>query len=143
MKTSELKLEFTSNPKNEDIDILTRGITEYAKEQRGLGPPEPFAYFLRNSSHEIIAGCNGVIFYECMYIDQLWVHASYRNQKLGTLLIKQAEQYAKEQNCALITLNTMDWEALGFYEKLGYKLDFVRSGLKNNSKLYHLRKQPV
>jgi ribosomal protein S18 acetylase RimI-like enzyme len=39
-----------------------------------------------------------------------------------------------------VTLTTMDWEALPFYRKLGYEVEFVREGYEKNSKMYALRK---
>jgi hypothetical protein len=35
----------------------------------------------------------------------------------------------------------MDWEALPFYQKLGYEVEFTREGFQKNSKMYFLRKE--
>jgi GNAT superfamily N-acetyltransferase len=37
----------------------------------------------------------------------------------------------------------MDWEALGFYQKLGFKIEFQRAGFHKNSIFYFLRKESV
>lgn len=34
----------------------------------------------------------------------------------------------------------MDWEALPFYQKLGYSVEFIREGYDSDSKFYFLRK---
>jgi len=39
------------------------------------------------------------------------------------------------------TVNTMDWEALSFYQKLGYNIEFTREGFEKDSKMFMLRKK--
>jgi hypothetical protein len=38
------------------------------------------------------------------------------------------------------TVTTMDWEALPFYKKLGYQIEYVREGYENASRQFLLRK---
>lgn len=137
---TKMHLEFTDNPSQEEIETLTHGIAEHAKELRDLTLIKPFGFFYKNTNNTILAGCNGILFYGSMFIDQLWVDKKLRNQGLGTLLMQKAEQFAKDTDCSMITVNTMDWEALDFYKKLGFKLDFERSGYAKGSKMYFLRK---
>ena len=40
----------------------------------------------------------------------------------------------------LVFLTTMDWEALPFYQKLGYQIEYVREGYEKDSKMFVLRK---
>ena len=63
-----------------------------------------------------------------------------RHQHLGTRLIASSECLGKEKGCLLATVNTMDWEALGFYQKLGFKIEFQRTGYLNESTMYFLKK---
>jgi ribosomal protein S18 acetylase RimI-like enzyme len=63
-----------------------------------------------------------------------------RHQDLGTLLIASAEYLGKEKGCLFATVNTMDWEAMGFYQKFGYEIEFKRTGYLNESIMYFLRK---
>lgn len=48
--------------------------------------------------------------------------------------------YRREHGASFVTLNTMDWEALPFYQKLGYSTEFIREGYETNSKMFMLRK---
>ena len=52
----------------------------------------------------------------------------------------EAEKAEKEHGALFATLNTMDWEALPFYQKLGYSIEFTREGYEKNSKMFMLRK---
>ena len=54
---------------------------------------------------------------------------SLRDKDYGTKLVRAAEQYGLEHECTFAAVNTMDWEALGFYKKLGFEIEFERHGL--------------
>ena len=52
----------------------------------------------------------------------------------------EAEKIGREHGALFVTLNTMDWEALPFYQKLGYSIEFTRKGYEKDSKMFMLRK---
>jgi GNAT superfamily N-acetyltransferase len=136
------QLEFTKNPTAKEMETLTLGISKNAEEKKGLSlHVEPFGFFHKDSQGIILAGCHGEMCYESMYISQLWVSKELRHQGLGTLLMQKAESLAKDSGCHLIAINTMDWEAELFYKKLGFKVDFVRSGYEKDSKMLFLSKK--
>ena len=54
--------------------------------------------------------------------------------------MQAAEKLAQEKGCISAAVNTMDWEALDFYKKLGYRVEFERHGLAKDSICYFLRK---
>lgn len=135
-----LKIVFTPNPSPQDIQILGDGIQQNALQQRGHEPIDFFAFFLRDEQENILGGCNGCNLYGCLYIDQLWIHESNRNQGYGKALVLAAEKYGLEAGCLFSAVNTMDWEASEFYKKLGYFVEFERRGFLKNSVFYFLRK---
>ncbi len=54
-------------------------------------------------------------------VDSLLVHHKSRREGVGTMLLKKAEEKAKELGCHVIRLETgHDWHAKKFYEKHGY-----------------------
>ena len=85
-----------------------------------------------------MGGCNGMIYYGCLYVDQLWVDESLRGQGYGTQLMQVAETLGKTRGCLFATVNTMDWEGLEFYKKLGYQIEFTRRGFRQLNE--HLEK---
>ncbi len=133
-------LVFEKNPHCEDIQIFYDALMENAKVIKGHKPIEFFAFYIRDEENKIQGGCNGNTLYGCLYIDNLWVTAALRGKGYGTQLMQAAEQYAIEQNCKFIAVNTMDWEALEFYKKLGYFVEFERHGFEKDSIFYFLRK---
>lgn len=134
------KITYEPHPDPKDIQILSDGIVAHAKNMREHKPIEPFAFFIRNESQQIQGGINGVILYGCLHIDQLYLDEAMRGQGYGTQLMQCAEKLAQAKNCPFITVTTMDWEALEFYKKSGYSVEFERHGYAKESIFYFLRK---
>ena len=139
----KFNISFEANPHPDDIQALGDGVMAYAKQKRGFTPLEFFAFFIRGDASKIIGGCNGNTLYGCLYMDQLWLDESLRHQGYGTQLVLAAEKYGKEKGCTFATVNTMNWEALGFYQKLGFQIEFERHGFLHDSIFYFLRKEFV
>ncbi|AHE65828.1 acetyltransferase [Legionella oakridgensis ATCC 33761 = DSM 21215] len=127
------KLSFLENPDPDDVQILTNGIKAYAKQQRSFDSLDFFACFIRDADNSIVGGCSGGTLYGGLHIDNLWVSEQIRHQGWGTKLMQAALKYGSEKGCAFATVNTMDWEAIEFYKKLGFKLEFERHGFQKNS----------
>ncbi len=134
------KLSYESNPSNVDIAILGKGLSENAALKKGHKAVELFVFFIRDEKNEIVGGCNGCNLYGCLVIDQLWLSEPLRGQGYGTQLVRAAEAWGKEHHCVFAAVNTMDWEALEFYKKFGYQIEFERRGFLNESVFYFLRK---
>lgn len=136
----DYKISYENNPKKEDTNFIWQRITEIAIKTQGHKEHESFGFFMRDENNQIMGGCNGFIFYGCLYVDQLWVNHSLRKKGYGTQLMQSAECLAKEKNCLFMAVNTMHWEALDFYKKLGFYVEFERRGFEKNSIFYFLRK---
>lgn len=121
-------------------ELLNKGIADYAMEKKGLAPIETFAFSLENENQKLAGGCSGVMYYGCLYVDMLWVTEKLRHIGYGIQLMNAAENLGKDKGCLFATVNTMDWEALNFYKKIGYYVEFERHGYLKNSIFYFLRK---
>lgn len=95
---------------------------------------------IKDQKQNVLGGISGTTFYGSLYVDSLWIDFSLRHQGWGTKLMKESEKIGKERGAKFATVNTMDWEALPFYQKLGYSIEFIREGYDNNSKMFMLRK---
>lgn len=137
------QISYEANPKSEDIQLLNDGIFEQAKQKKEMRPLEFFAFFIREKSGKIIGGCAGDNMYGGLFVGQLWVTTSLRCKGYGTKLMNKAEILANESRCNFMAVNTFDWEALNFYKKLGFYIEFERKGFDKNSIFYYLRKDLV
>lgn len=106
-----------------------------------MSPIRPFSVFIKDADRNVLGGISGTTFYGSLYIDSLWIASSLRYQGWGTVLMKEAEKIGHQHGVRFATVNTMDWEALPFYEKLGYSVEFTREGYDKESKIFMLRKQ--
>ncbi|HSX20084.1 MAG TPA: GNAT family N-acetyltransferase [Gammaproteobacteria bacterium] len=123
-----------------DVKIINKGLDANAMQLRGQKPVEFFAFFMRDEKNQIVGGCSGFMYYGCLYLDQLWIDAQYRGQDYGSKLVRAAEQMAHSKGCTFSTTETMDWEGLDFYKKLGYYLESEQHGYTNDAVMYRLRK---
>ena len=133
-----MNIEFTTTPNSVDINFLTHKLNEETKE---IGSASSFAFFMRDEEGKIIAGCNGSVIFGCIYTDQLWVDQKCRKQGLGKQLMETVHDYGKKNGCAMATVCTMSFQAQGFYEKLGYIINFERHGYTQNSSCLFLQKK--
>jgi len=138
---SEYRFEYQQEPIQKDEQILFEGINEEAVLKKKMERINPFGIFIKDTQGTVLGGLNGVTYYGCFYVDMLWVKEELRDQGLGKKLMIEAEKIGRERQCSFATVNTMDWEALTFYQKLGYDIEFVREGYIKGSKMYMLRKK--
>lgn len=134
------QISYDANPTSEDIQILNDGILYQAQQKKGMNQLDFFAFFIRDEKNNIVGGCAGDNMYGCLYVGQLWVNETLRGKGYGTMLMQKAEALAKESHCNFIAVNTFDWEALDFYKKLGFRVEFERKGFDKDSIFYFLRK---
>lgn len=127
-------------PIPDDEQVLFDGICIDAAIKKGMERIKPFRIYIKDSDQSVLGGASGVTYYGCLYVDMLWVETSIRGHGFGKKIMEEAEKIGKERNCSFATLNTMDWEALPFYQKLGYSIEFVREGYEKSSKMFMLRK---
>lgn len=133
--------EYHKEPIQEDELVLFEGITAEAAIKKKMNPITPFGIFIKDSQGTVLGGINGFSCYGCLYVDMLWLKDELRQKGLGIKLMNEAEKIGRERKCSFSTVDTMDWEALSFYQKLGYSIEFVRKGFEHDSSMYMLRKE--
>ncbi len=139
-ETYNLKFEKNEGLKPEEKEILRSGIIENAARKKDMTPIRSFAVLVRDEREKVLGGADGVSIYGNLYVNLLWVSEELRGLGIGTKIMEQAEEIAHERNCRFITLTTMDFEALPFYQKLGFHIEFERTGYDKDSTMYYLKK---
>ena len=134
------KILYEANPNPDDVQLLNNGISENTKQKKEMKQLDFFAFFIRDENEKIVGGCAGDNMYGCLYVGQLWVAEQLRGKGYGAKLMHEAENLAKKSECNFMAVNTFDWEALDFYKKLGFYVEFERHGFLKDSIFYFLRK---
>lgn len=133
-------INYEENPKQKDMHILENGIMEYDKQNQSQSQTTFFAFFVRDEKGNIFGGCDGEIMYGHLYVGHVWIAEALRGQGFGASLMQEVEQLAKDKHCHFMAINTMGWQALEFYKKFGFYVEFERRGFDNGAIFYYLRK---
>ena len=117
------------------------GFAQQGLEATGFYEPILRTAFVAKDG-EAFAGCvTANILWKSLHIRFMFIEAKYRGKKLGTTLMNKALEYGRANGCAVAFVDTLSFQALGFYQKLGFELEFTRTGLAHGVVMYHLRKQ--
>jgi ribosomal protein S18 acetylase RimI-like enzyme len=89
---------------------------------RHAGPPKhvPLWLFARDAAGKVQGGLRGQTYWSWCSIDVLAVAEPYRRQGLGSRLLGKAEEIARARGCVGIRLDTVSFQAPGFYSRHGY-----------------------
>jgi GNAT superfamily N-acetyltransferase len=68
-----------------------------------------------------VGGLWGRTGYDWLFVELLFVPESMRGRGVGTDLMRRAEREAAARGCHGAWLDTFEFQARGFYERLGYE----------------------
>jgi GNAT superfamily N-acetyltransferase len=102
------------------LSSITKPLVEY--NQQNAPPPNflQLALCLKDDTGRTVGGLWGRAVYDWLFVDYLVVPEEARGTGIGTELMQRAEAFARENNCVGVWLDTFSFQALPFYEKLGY-----------------------
>jgi ribosomal protein S18 acetylase RimI-like enzyme len=115
-----MRIELTDQPLESDESFViaqTRGYNATFTER----DVRPLCVFNRNDSGEIVAGLTGRTYWNYLEVEFLWVSEAHRGLGIATQLMEKAESEAIARGCQFSQLDTFSFQALGFYERLGYR----------------------
>ena len=137
----EPALELDEHPKPDDFRAILDGVRVFNRAQTGNEPPRPVAYFLRDEDGKIVGGVQGSLWGRSMHIDALWVDENYRGRDFGSQLMTAIEGYAASHGHPLVYLETTSFQALPFYQGLGYEVLGELPGISEGETLFFLKKE--
>ncbi|MBV8102513.1 MAG: GNAT family N-acetyltransferase [Verrucomicrobia bacterium] len=118
----ELNYTLQPEPAREERLRIVDPLIDYNEAQAGPRNCKEFAITVRSDSGEFIAGLLGFTHWNHFFVSSLYVDPGFRKDGIGRELMTRAEALALEQECDAIYLDTFDFQAPGFYEKLGFKV---------------------
>lgn len=128
-------------PSEADRRILIRNLVSYNDTQAEKENWRSLAVFIRDDRGEIMGGLSGCTHWGWLFIGHLWVAETLRGQGYGIRLVAQAEQEAARRGCRHAYLDTFDFQALGFYQKLGYEVFGSLEDFPTDHTRYFLQKR--
>ena len=95
-------------------------LVAYNQTKTERSDSRPLIIVLNDSEGQVIGGLSGRTAYDWLFVELLFVPDSLRGRGVGTDLMKRAETEALERGCHSAWLDTFEFQARGFYERLGY-----------------------
>lgn len=119
---SRITLSIENSPNDNDMDAIRNGLNAFNFAIAGQDNHQTFAIFLRDENEMIVGGLLGETYWGWMYISVLWVEETLRGQGWGWKLLTRAEEEARQRGCKYVHLDTLDFQAPGFYLRAGYSI---------------------
>lgn len=133
-------MELDEHPREEDLRHVLDSIRQFNLKVSGHERPRPVAVFLRDEQGQIIGGVQGDLWGSSMHIAALWVTKSERGKGHGSALMTALEKHAAARGHLLVYVETTSFQALPFYEGLGYRIFGTLPGIAEHCTLFFLRK---
>jgi ribosomal protein S18 acetylase RimI-like enzyme len=118
----ELTYTLESEPTPEEQYRIIDPLITYNEAQVGRRNKKDFAFFVKSETGEFVGGLLGFTHFNHFFVSALYVDQKFRKAGIGRELMARAEALALEHGCDAIYLDTFDYQAPAFYEKLGFKV---------------------
>ena len=96
------------------------GLVGYNTEKMGKQKYKRFAVSLRERG-KIVGGIVGEVWISVLFIQLFWIEQKFRKKDDGTRLIKAIEDEARRYGATRSYVDTMSFQAPGFYRGCGYE----------------------
>jgi GNAT superfamily N-acetyltransferase len=135
-----MNFKITDKIKKQDEELIYQGLLDYNLARIEDKNPRDLGVYLQDEAGKKVGGLIGNTHGNWLFVKYLWVREDLRGQNIGSELLKQAEETAKERGCRYAFLDTFSFQAPSFYEKHGYKNIFVLEEYPVTGKRYYFTK---
>ena len=119
-------IELAQHASEADRTALSHGIIAFNRtvvpDLERIDQAVDFHIFARDETGQVRGGIRASCYWNTLHIELLWLDETLRGSGTGTALMRRAEDHAISVGCALAHVETTSWQALRFYDKLGYAL---------------------
>jgi GNAT superfamily N-acetyltransferase len=133
-------LRIDTEVSKEDETAVARGLLAFNEAWIGPSNEQPVRFVARDELG-VVGGLLGHTRWSWLYVAKLWVDERGRGQGIGTKLLAAAEELARTRGCTDASLDTFEYQARPFYEKLGYELFGTLDGYPPGYRQFYLRKR--
>lgn len=139
-----MEIEVTTTPSAADLEFISQGIQSYNRTA-APGLPEVseelnFAVFARDEEGKVVGGIRACAYWGYLCVEVLWLSETARGGGVGRKLMESAEAFALENGFRYALVETTDFQARPFYEKLGYTVFGVLEDFPLGHRSYYMRK---
>ena len=138
-----MQIELKLDPGAADESVVLDGLRDFNQQAGGPADYQSIAVLLKDDGGTPVGGLTGWAVYNWLFIKLLHIPDAYRGKGYGTQLMQRAEAFARERNLTGIWLDTFEFQAPGFYDKLGYSIFGTIEDHPVGGRRYFLQKRLV
>ncbi len=112
-------------------ETIERGHTAYEKSHGVVCGYRQFHLVFRSDAGAAVGVLTAYTAYAEIYVDDLWVDEGHRNRGIGSALLADLESRFSGKGYNNINLVTNAFQAVAFYEKCGFTVEFVRRNTRH------------
>jgi GNAT superfamily N-acetyltransferase len=116
----EYTLTLTDTADEEVRKLILAPLVDYNASQVGPSQGRPLVIQVKDSANAVMGGLWGYTGYGWLFTQLLVVPAGLRGQGIGTTLMQMAESESIARGCHSAWLDTFEFQARAFYERMGY-----------------------
>ena len=118
----DLTFTLQPDPALEERNRILDPLSAYNEAKAGPGKKKEFAFSVHSETGEFVGGLLGFTHWNHFFVYAVFVDQDFRRAGIGRELMRRAEALALQHGCDAIYLDTFDFQAPGFYEKLGFRV---------------------
>lgn len=103
----------------ESAAAIKAGLITFNRAAVGRPDPQNFSLVVRDGE-TITGGINATVQWDILFVEHVWVSDALRGRGIGRDLMARVEAEGIRMGAVRSILDTNDWQAPGFYAKLGY-----------------------
>ena len=133
-------MELLTNPTDEQAAAIECGLDEHSARVASVRSATPVRAVYVESG-QVVAGITAAAYWGKLHIGILWVHPDYQSKGFGSRLMDWAEERGRELGCTSALVDTMSFQAPGFYAKLGYRQFGLSEGYEGGASRHYFEKE--
>jgi len=120
VQQNDFRLRVTDVPDDACRNGILGPLVAYNESKTGRSDYRPLIIAIDDSEGRVAGGLWGKTAYDWLFVELLFVPESLRGRGLGSELMKRAEAEALSRGCHSAWLDTFEFQAREFYERVGY-----------------------
>lgn len=137
----EFSLRLTDVADEEVRRAIAAPLIRFNESRAGPSESRPLVVEIRDAHGAIVGGLWGATAYGWLYTQLLVVPEQSRGRGLGRRLMSLAEEEAMRRGCHAAWLDTFEFQARAFYERIGYSSFATLPDFPKGSSRYFMRKE--
>jgi GNAT superfamily N-acetyltransferase len=140
MTESRYALTLSDDGSSSLQDAIVAPLREYNTSKAGPSGRRALTVAVTDAAGAVIGGMWGHTAYEWLFTQVLVVPERLRGRGIGAEIMQLAEQEALDRGCHSAWLDTFEFQARGFYDRIGYECFAELPNYPTGFSSFHMRK---